>query len=751
MNKIWKFLCGAVCAFAFCSLAIGYAAIQDELRVTGSVSVQVDHYNVIYHTYDADGNNVIYKTDTYYSSSDTVTISECPSDKVKSDFYGWTFSGVYTPSFTSNIAVYTGGETVAFSTLQSNQGTTGKEVHLYDVYTTSPTLTAVQHPLDKVVGPVSSNAQTPFTFKSKVPSGKEFEVKTSGNAAVNFVSKTDGKTVVLYYHPGVQVMVNSDTSLGGTAYVTKNNTDKTSKVTSYEALPVSGNTVRYVGLDKVVSDAYVIYYHTYNDTQGDFVLGYETYFGKSTAITVRARPSASENSFVSSKSWRGWTLTGLVYSDGSDDNVTEYQQGNTPTISTLLSQQFDDGYVCKDEEGNNCIRFFDVYADTAKVVGTTHPSDTTVSSSLPTMFKVSPAYYFNDSSDPYRRFTFERPDDNSWNITSVGDSYTFYYHPGIQLLGQTNGDHDDGRVFMTLNSSSAYYDESKSWTNPDENGKEGRGIIHTDLNNLRIESSNDQGVTLAWNGTITVYDVDTKTSSGGDCFAPGTLITLADGSCVPVEDLTGDEMLLAFDHETGQYVPAKLLIAQNRGEKLWSTMDLEFSDGTTLTIMNERALFDITLNRYVWINKNNLTDFIGHEFAKQTENGDGFIHVTLVNASEEERYTTCYSVVSIYHFNCFGNGMMSLPGSVEGLFNYFEYDEGLKYDEAKKQADIEKYGLFEAKDFEGELDEVLFEQMFPVKYMKIAIGKGNITREEILQIIAIWVDGENLLERFPAK
>ncbi len=40
MNKILKILCGVACAFVFCFLAIGYAAVQDELRVTGSVTIE---------------------------------------------------------------------------------------------------------------------------------------------------------------------------------------------------------------------------------------------------------------------------------------------------------------------------------------------------------------------------------------------------------------------------------------------------------------------------------------------------------------------------------------------------------------------------------------------------------------------------------------------------------------------------------------------------------------------------------------
>ena len=72
-------------------------------------------------------------------------------------------------------------------------------------------------------------------------------------------------------------------------------------------------------------------------------------------------------------------------------------------------------------------------------------------------------------------------------------------------------------------------------------------------------------------------------------------------------------------------------------------------------------------------------------------------------------------------------------------FNYFEIGEGMKYDEAKMQADIEKYGLYEYSDF---AEYVTYEQFlaFNGPYLKVLVGKGYITFDEIIELIGIYVN-----------
>lgn len=86
--------------------------------------------------------------------------------------------------------------------------------------------------------------------------------------------------------------------------------------------------------------------------------------------------------------------------------------------------------------------------------------------------------------------------------------------------------------------------------------------------------------------------------------------------------------------------------------------------------------------------------------------------------------------------------MLSLPGGISGLFNYFEIDhKNMIYDKEKMNEDIAKYGLFTYEEF-NELVNVS-RQMFDAvngKYLKIAIGKGMITLEDIQKLASRYSD-----------
>ena len=226
-------------------------------------------------------------------------------------------------------------------------------------------------------------------------------------------------------------------------------------------------------------------------------------------------------------------------------------------------------------------------------------------------------------------------------------------------------------------------------------------------------------------------DVTITASSGKEsssCVASGTLITLADGTQKKVEDLTMEDVLLVFNHETGEYEAAGIIFIENDGWNDYKVITLTFSDGTTTKIIYEHALFDLTLGKYVYITEQNYADFIGHEFAVQGENG--FERVTMTDATLAVEYTGCYSLVTVYHLNYFVDGLFSIPGGITGLFNMFEYGEDLVYDAEQMQADIEEYGLFTYEDFE-EFLPYEFYLAFPASYLKVSIGKGLMTFDDI--------------------
>ena len=254
------------------------------------------------------------------------------------------------------------------------------------------------------------------------------------------------------------------------------------------------------------------------------------------------------------------------------------------------------------------------------------------------------------------------------------------------------------------------------------------------------DGSNLQGLGTDKNNKYYIKDNATISVIGKSCIAAGTLITLADGTQKKVEDLTLEDTLLVFNHETGEYEAAGIIFIENDGWNYYNVINLEFSNGITTRIIYEHALFDLTLNEYVYITEQNYLDFVGHEFAVMSNDSNlNYEVVIMTNAYVTNEYTGCYSLVTVYHLNYFIDGLFSIPGGITGLFNIFEYDnDTLVYNQELMQKDIETYGLYTYEDFEEYLPYEVY-LAFPAPYLKVAVGKGMITFDEIIAMIDYYL------------
>ena len=235
-------------------------------------------------------------------------------------------------------------------------------------------------------------------------------------------------------------------------------------------------------------------------------------------------------------------------------------------------------------------------------------------------------------------------------------------------------------------------------------------------------------------GTMT--DTLTSSSGGGitECVTPDTLITLADGTQVRVDSLTGSEELLVWNMETGKLDKAPIMFVDSDPTAEYEIIKLKFSDGTEVKVIYEHGFWDYDLNKYVYLDEN-AADYIGHTFAKQ--NGDTLEKVTLVDVVIETELTTAWSPVTVGHLCYFVNGMLSMPGGVGGLFNIFEVNpETMTYDYEQIEKDIATYGLYTYEELNAICP--LTEEMFYAAggaYLKISIGKGNMTLDELIEMI----------------
>ena len=233
-----------------------------------------------------------------------------------------------------------------------------------------------------------------------------------------------------------------------------------------------------------------------------------------------------------------------------------------------------------------------------------------------------------------------------------------------------------------------------------------------------------------------------EASSGSSpCVTGDTLVTLADGTQVRIDSLTGNELVKVWDFYKGEYTVAPIAILQNHGYENFDEVKLVFSDGTEINTINGHGFFDAEENKFILIDKYNVADYVGHEFVKYDAENE-YTTVTLVDYSIEARYEQIYSILTAVQYNCLLNDLWTLTAaevenSPEWLMPY-EIGEDMKYDAEKMQADIEKYGLYTYEDFAG---LCTYEQFvgFGFENFKVSVGKGAITWEEILYLISLHI------------
>lgn len=228
------------------------------------------------------------------------------------------------------------------------------------------------------------------------------------------------------------------------------------------------------------------------------------------------------------------------------------------------------------------------------------------------------------------------------------------------------------------------------------------------------------------------------------CITDGSLITLADGTQKAVEELTGDENLLVWNMLTGTFDSAPILFIDSDPSSVYEVINLTFSDGTTVKVIDEHAFWDFDLNEYVFL-RNDAARYIGHYFNKQTTDGNGnmiYTAVQLMSVTVAQEYTTAWSPVTFGHLCYYVNGMLSMPGATEGLINIFEVDPTtMKYDETAMATDVAQYGLFTYEEFYSlvPVPEYVF-NAFNGQYLKVAIGKGLITIGQINELFVKYAE-----------
>ena len=244
---------------------------------------------------------------------------------------------------------------------------------------------------------------------------------------------------------------------------------------------------------------------------------------------------------------------------------------------------------------------------------------------------------------------------DNYGVAYLDDEYTLTVTARGNTSGVANKAPEDLTVTMGTNNQKLTkgtdYDYSRSGTNDTV----GTLKIHKNVikDNLKISGDHIEG-----------------------CLVEGTKILLANGKYKNIENVTYDDLLLVYSHETGKFVPEYPIWIENT---VTTNIYQEntFSDGTVLKTVGYHGIFEPELGRFVSVD--NPKEFhVGSKVAKMKKDGTGFETVTVTKIEKKLEKVRYYQVASTRYFNVIANDFITTDGHVE-ISNLYGFNNDLTW------------------------------------------------------------------------
>ena len=232
---------------------------------------------------------------------------------------------------------------------------------------------------------------------------------------------------------------------------------------------------------------------------------------------------------------------------------------------------------------------------------------------------------------------------------------------------------------------------------------------------------------------------------GGSCVAKGTRILLPNGKYEFIENLAVGDRILSFDHTNGTCIETKVAYSYFAKSSV-KIIKLNFTNGVSIELLNTgHGLYDLTLDKYVLITHDNVSEFVGHSFAYLdfAESKLAPSKVELLTFEITENLVERYDIVAENKLNHIANGLLACSDVLVGISNMFDY-KNLLCSAEKVASDIEKFGLYSYDEWAEYVSKEDFDT-FNGAYFKIAVEKGLLTMEELFTLIGFiktqWENG----------
>ncbi|MBR2795550.1 hypothetical protein IKE13_00670 [Candidatus Saccharibacteria bacterium] len=179
------------------------------------------------------------------------------------------------------------------------------------------------------------------------------------------------------------------------------------------------------------------------------------------------------------------------------------------------------------------------------------------------------------------------------------------------------------------------------------------------------------------------------------CLIEGTLVALADGSSIPIDQVTYDTLLKVWNYETGS-VGAEYPAWIEKEATTISYQLTKFDDGSELKTAGWHGVFDVDRNAFISIDDEEFG--VGSRIYKVNENDElEAITVTSIEMITEEVHY--YHVVSSQYYNIIANNIITTDGAVY-LSNLYGFDENIKWPAIRDEVMSDPDNLYTYEDFE---------------------------------------------------
>lgn len=302
----------------------------------------------------------------------------------------------------------------------------------------------------------------------------------------------------------------------------------------------------------------------------------------------------------------------------------------------------------------------------------------------------------------------------------------FVYTQG-QCKGTIPGDHYKFSGIVSVPAST-------NGDNYKQNGEKLTTTIH-DVGSLSSATSGGSTSTSKTqiNASATIHAY-IENRSGGGCFTKGTLVMMADGMDKKIEDIKVGDIIKTFNHEKGVLENQFITYIPHHEENIYNVLELSFDNGKIIKVLFAHGFMNCETKKYEEISYDNVSEKIGNKYLFIDKNSVKS-ESKLVSYRIYQELTECYSVSSAYNLNHIVDGALCISDDIQGLYNYFELNDDYKYDQIKKQQDIDKYGLLEYEEVSYFMSREIYD-LFNVKYLGVSIGKGLITIEIMEEYIS---------------